>query len=107
MPLPVSSPRPHWLRGFLKVIDWRLVAAVGLPLWAFLTGVAVAHRPTPPAPAVEVAVAPPAIAPATPQAAEGAESIPAPREVVYRTEFEPVPVPVPTPGETITTVAPE
>src|SRR6266511_1068794 len=42
-PLPRLQPNP--LRGFLKMIDWRLVAAVALPLWAFLLGVVVTRKP--------------------------------------------------------------
>jgi hypothetical protein len=85
-----------------QVIDWRLVAAVGLPLWAFLIGFVLARKPAP----VAAAPTPTELAafqgpnglpelPAKPQTAEGVESIPAPREIVYRTEIITVPVPIP------------
>jgi hypothetical protein len=82
-----------------RIVDWRLVAAVGLPLWAFLIGFIVARTSAPPAPAPEpagvVALAEP------PPATSVPEPIPAPREVVVRTEVVTVPVaiPIPTPGE--------
>jgi hypothetical protein len=83
--------------GLFQVIDWRLVAAVGLPLWAFLIGYVIARAPAP------VAAAPPeeavAALPVLPPVPEPVEPIPMPREVVYRTEVVTVPVPVPVPGE--------
>ena len=101
---PLHPYAPWW-----KLIDWRLVAAVGLPLWAFLTGVAVAHKPTPPAP-IEVAelVGPNGLV-VPPPPASPVEPIPAPREVVYRTEVQtvPVPVPFPTSGEPVAVAPPE
>jgi hypothetical protein len=86
-----GAPRP----GLFQVIDWRLVAAVGLPVWAFLIGVVVTHRPATPRPlpaepTEKAAVpAPPVVPP------PAVEPIPAPREVVIRTVEVPVPVPVP------------
>jgi len=91
------------------MIDWRLVAAVALPLWAFLLGVVVTRKPTPPAPpAVEptesAAVTPPAPEP-PPQ--QPAPPLPAP-EVIVRTELQPLPVviPVPVATEPVVAVAP-
>ena len=89
---PASRPGQP---GLFRLIDWRLVAAVGLPLWAFLIGFIVAHKRAPRVPAPEpVAVLAepnglpnPAPAPT--------ESIPPPREVVVRTEVVTVPVAVP------------
>jgi hypothetical protein len=97
------------LRGFLNIVDWRLVAAVGLPLWAFLFGVVVTRKSVPPAAvpvaAVEVAAftgpsgqtEPPPPTPAT------VEPIPAPRGAVVRTEVVTVPVvvPIPVPAEPV------
>ncbi len=39
----VSSVRP---RELFRAIDWRLVAAIGLPVWAFTLGIVIArpHR---------------------------------------------------------------
>jgi hypothetical protein len=109
MPFCTSrAPEPFSVRGFLRLVDWRLVAAVGLPLWAFVFGVVVAHRPAPPATApAPVEVAAPARPPEPPPQAP-VEAIPAPREVVVRTEFRPVPipVPVPVPTEPVAAVAP-
>jgi hypothetical protein len=86
----LRAPRPGLVHTIARVVDWRLVAAIGLPIWAFLLGVVVMYKPAPtptsPAPTETAAVAPPAPA---------AEPIPAPREVVYRTEYQPVPVVVP------------
>ncbi len=87
------APRP----GLFRVIDWRLVAAIGLPVWAFLIGAVVMHKsapriPGPPIPAPTTPIETAAVPPAAPAAAETA---PAPREVVIRTEYRPVPVPVP------------
>jgi hypothetical protein len=89
---PVVSTKPLW-----KFIDWRLVAACGLPLWAFLFGMLISPRLVSAVKATDdpipIAVIPePAIATA-----------PMPREIVIH-ESEPqvlsiplvVPVPVPT-----------
>lgn len=114
-PVPPTQP-PNPLRGFLRMIDWRLVAAVGLPLWAFLLGVVVARKPAPPAPPTaeptESATATPAQqepppqqpAPPTPPPAQP----PAAPEVVIRTELQPLPVvvPVPVPGEPVAAAPP-
>ena len=107
---PVS--KPGLFPAIARAIDWRLVAAVGLPLWAFLLGVVVTRKPAPAAPPpVEVAqlagpngLPDPPVVPAKPQAAE--DSIPMPREIVYRTEFQPVPVVVPVPTEPVVVAAP-
>lgn len=92
-------PSPGLFRSIIRATDWRLVAAIGLPVWAFVIGVVVAHKPAPAAPApqpVEVAVVP-----ATPPAPETNNTIPPPREVVVRTEYQPIPilVPITPPGE--------
>jgi hypothetical protein len=90
---PAPSARPFW-----KVIDWRLVAACGLPAWAFLFGMILSPRP------VRVAQAAPEIPPVV-EAAAPAEA-PAPHEVIVR-ESEPVVVSVPlvvpvtVPGESV------
>jgi hypothetical protein len=77
VPRPTAPPptaSPWW-----KLVDWRTVAAVGLPLWAFVLGVVVAHKPSaPPVPSE----GPPAVAVAPAPADEG---IPPPREIVVRT----------------------
>ena len=73
---PVPSPRvarnPWW-----KLIDWRLVAAVGLPLWAFVFGLLVPLKSH-----TAVVEAPPEHPPAV--AAPEDDSIPPPREIRYR-----------------------
>ena len=93
MSQPVSA-RASW-----KLIDWRLVAACGLPLWAFLFGMLLGPRPVRVAqasPPVEL----PAIHPAGPDTLEA----PMPREIVIR-EVEPrvitVPVAIPIPEEPV------
>jgi hypothetical protein len=95
---PVASPRvahtPWW-----KLIDWRLVAAVGLPLWAFVFGLLVPLKTH-----TVVTAAPPENAPAV--AAPDDDSIPPPREIRYRdrdpdTVTVPVIVPVPVAGEPV------
>jgi hypothetical protein len=89
---PIVSAKPIW-----RLIDWRLVAACGLPIWAFLFGMLLSPRP------VRVLQAAPE-QPRVPTALESAIAIaPMPREIVIR-ESEPqvlsvpliVPVPVPT-----------
>jgi hypothetical protein len=118
MPLPVppsprSGPQPNPLQGFLRMIDWRLVAAIGLPLWAFLLGVVVTRKPAPPVPpAVEpietaaVVPTPPPPQPAPP--APPPPVAPPPPEVIIRTELQPLPVviPVPVTAEPVVAVAP-
>jgi hypothetical protein len=84
--------KPIW-----KLIDWRLVAACGLPLWAFLFGMLLSPRPVPLAQAAPSEL--PAGLPSEPAIAEA----PMPRAIVIRAA-EPqvvsvplvVPVPVPT-----------
>jgi hypothetical protein len=98
----ITSHKPR----LFQVVDWRLVAAIGLPLWAFLIGFVLAHRtasalasPEPnPMPAGVVQAVHPQLSPPT---AASVEQSPPPHEVVIHTEFQPVPiiVPVPTPGE--------
>lgn len=88
----IPARRSTLLRSIGRAVDWRLVAAVGLPLWAFLIGIVVSHRPAPAAaqPVEVTSVTAPSEPPAPP-----VEPIPAPREVVVRTEVVPVPLVVP------------
>jgi hypothetical protein len=94
---PAASTKPFW-----KVIDWRVVAACGLPVWAFLFGMLLSPRPTWLAHAA---------APVEVIEPEGAVAIaPMPREIVIRhadPEVVSVPlvVPVPVPTEPIGFVA--
>jgi hypothetical protein len=94
---PDSPPRQP---GLFQLVDWRLVAAIGLPLWAFLIGFIVAQRSAPRAPVPEPAAVAEFTGP-NPPAPAPEEPIPAPREVVVRTEVVAVPVAVPVvvPGE--------
>lgn len=89
-------PPPRWWH----VVDWRLVAAFGLPLWAFLFGLVVA-RPTEAAGSIFPAAIEFTLPPV--------EEIPMPRAIVIR-EPEPVVLPVavvvPVPGEPIVVAAP-
>jgi hypothetical protein len=78
------APRP----GLFQVVEWRLVAAIGLPVWAFILGAVVMHRPAPAAPPESAAAAPPPAAVPT---------APPPPEVTVRTEVRSVPVVVPIP----------
>jgi hypothetical protein len=99
MPLAVPA-KPFW-----KVIDWRLVAACGLPVWAFLLGLLVSPRPARVVQAPESP--PPAVAPAP---VTDPDEIPMPRAVVVRpAEPEvvsvPLVVPVPVAGEAIAVAA--
>ena len=91
------------VRPFWKVIDWKLVAACGLPVWAFVFGLLLSPRPA------RVAQATPS-GPPTGVAARGTEVAPMPREIVVReTEPQVVPVPlvVPVPvGEPVGVVRP-
>jgi hypothetical protein len=83
---PAATARPFW-----KLIDWRLVAAVGLPIWAFVIGMLVTWKPAAhgsPPPALAVTAGPTEL----PQTVELA---PAPREVVVRSEIVPLPIVVP------------
>src|SRR5215831_16355643 len=89
---PFAPKQPFW-----KVIDWRLVAACGLPVWAFIFGLIVAPRAT------RVAQASPTETSAI-TSTGGVAVAPMPREIVVRSgETEvvsvPVVVPVPVPGE--------
>lgn len=79
---------PWW-----RLIDWRLVAAAGLPLWAFAFGMMVAGAP---ATAVDPATPPEIVMVPPPD-----DAIPPPREVVVRQAESitlPVVVPVPIPA---------
>lgn len=87
-------PPPRWWH----VVDWRLVAAFGLPVWAFLFGWMTA-RPSEAAGSilsVGIELTPPPV-----------EEIPMPRAIVVR---EPVVVPVavvvPVPGEPVVVAVP-
>jgi hypothetical protein len=85
------------------------VAAIGLPLWAFLVGVILA-RPAAPEPSL-ARLTPPfppgAIEPLA-AAPEVADAVPMPRAIVIRTQFTAVPVlvPVATPVEPAAVSAP-
>jgi hypothetical protein len=87
--------------GLVRAIDWRLVGALALPVWAFVVGLIVAHNPSLPprtdTPVEAAAILSPPAAPV--------ETIPAPREVVSRTEYVSVPIAVPIPGESISPIA--
>jgi hypothetical protein len=89
-------------KQILKLIDWRLVAACGLPVWAFLFGMLLSPRPVRVAQAAPPENPPAVVAPTM----EGTAEAPMPRAIVIR-ESEPqivsVPiiVPVPVPGEPI------
>jgi hypothetical protein len=99
MPSPVpAASKPNPLRAFLHMTDWRLVAAIGLPLWAFLLGVVVTRKPAPPAPppAETAAMVP---APQLPSPQPAPPTLP---EVIVRTELQPLPVVVPVPVPTAT-----
>jgi hypothetical protein len=89
--------------SFWNVIDWRLVAACGLPFWAFALGIIlsprtgwIAQTQSPEEPRVVVT---------------DVEEIPMPRAIVVR-EIEPegitIPlvIPVPVPGDAIAVAAP-
>jgi hypothetical protein len=91
---PAGPAKPFW-----KLIDWRIVAACGLPVWAFLLGMLLSPRPAWLAQA------------ASDMSKENGVAIaPMPREVVIRqTDPEvvsvPLVVPVPVPTEPIGFVA--
>jgi hypothetical protein len=101
--LPRTAARPWW-----ALIDWRLVAAVGLPLWAFVFGIMVPRKPAPPVvvQAAPVAAPVPIVQPPPPPEDD---AIPLPRAIVVR-HAEPVTVPlvvpVPVPGEPPVVVKP-
>jgi hypothetical protein len=91
---PADPPKPKWWR----VVDWRLVAACGLPVWAFFLGMLMPRSP-------EAAAS---IFPATIEVST-VEEIPMPRAIVVRepeTVVVTVPVVVPVPGETVVVAAP-
>ena len=77
----VARPSPWW-----KLVDWRTVAAVGLPLWAFVFGLMVPRKAAPSPPE------PPAVAASAAVPAD--DAIPPPREIVVR-QAPPAVVPVP------------
>jgi hypothetical protein len=91
MPSAVAA-KPFW-----KLVDWRLVAACGLPIWAFLFGMLISSR------ANRVGATPPDAASAF-ASFDGLPEAPMPREIVIR-EADPrvvsVPIVLPVP------VAPE
>jgi hypothetical protein len=110
-PSPSRAPQPGQLLALARIIDWKLVAAIGLPLWAFVIGIVIAWNPRPSSPppaepGETAAVAPhpaqPNLPPAPPTPAP-VETIPMPREIVVRTEVVRVPVeaPVPVPSEPV------
>ena len=82
-------------KSFWNVIDWRLVAACGLPLWAFILGVIVSPRQARMVHALSPDNQTPLIVPV------GIEEAPMPRTVLGR-EAEPqattVPLVIPVPG---------
>jgi hypothetical protein len=102
------APRPGLFRAIAQVVDWRLVAAIGLPIWAFVLGIVVMHKPasatpTPVEPPETVAKTPapqpPAPQPPAPQPAPApaptTEALRNPHEAAARTTFQTVPVVVP------------
>jgi hypothetical protein len=104
-----SAPKP----GLFQLIEWRLVAAIGLPVWAFVLGAVVMHKPAPaasPPTPTETAKVPPA-SPLPPGSQPGPVGAPVPTAVVHP-EVQPVtvvvPIPVPAaPVESISTVPAE
>jgi hypothetical protein len=88
-------------KPFWKLIDWRIVAACGLPVWAFLLGMLISPRPA------WFAQAAPA---AGGEAETGVAIAPMPHEIVLRSTGHevisvPLVVPVPVPTEPIGFVA--
>lgn len=101
LPTPVDRPvRTRWWR----LVDWRLVAAFGLPLWAFLFGLMLPRKPAVvvgEGPAVEplvvvVPVPPPLMPDIAPMPREAGVPLPGPEVVAV-----PLVVPVPVPGEAV------
>jgi hypothetical protein len=102
-----STPFPHKV-GLFQLVDWRFVATIGLPIWAFLIGAVLMHRTAPAAPApaptgptAKAAVPPP------PAPAQGPPAVgdPGSREVVIReVQTVPVIVPVPAPADPLVAV---
>ena len=98
-PLPTKSSVSWW-----RLIDWRLVAAAGLPVWAFAFGMIM-----PGVPAIAVDPEPPPAIVAVPQPPPD-NTIPPPREIVVRPAEPvtlPVVVPVPVPTEPAAANPPE
>jgi hypothetical protein len=89
---PIVPTKPFW-----RLIDWRLVAACGLPVWAFLFGMLFSPRP------IRVLQAAPELPSVATTSGPAVAIAPVPREIVVR-ESEPqvlsiplvIPVPVPT-----------
>ncbi|MDB5312530.1 MAG: hypothetical protein JWO38_6732 [Gemmataceae bacterium] len=103
LPRPIVRPQ---LRSWWKVIDWRLVAAVGFPLWAFVFGLMVPRKP-----ATVVAQGPPPVelTQLVPPPPPPDNEIPPPRAIVVRAADPvtvPVVVPVPMPAEEAVAVKP-
>ena len=108
-PVPPARAQTNPLRGFLRMTDWRLVAAIGLPLWAFLLGIVVARKPAPPTPPAVEPIETAAVTPTAPEPPSAPRAsvpplpvppttppvAPAPPEVIVRTELQPLPVVVP------------
>jgi hypothetical protein len=100
-----SAVRPsHPFVPWWKLIDWRLVAAVGLPLWAFVFGMIVARTPAAPTPLPDappvVVAGPPVVVPLTvpppePPEPPPVEEAPPPRVVKPEPVVLTVPVIVP------------
>jgi hypothetical protein len=87
-------------KPFWKVIDWRLVAACGLPLWAFLLGMLLGPR------SVHRAQAAPPGAPVVSLPESTIAEAPMPRAIVIRAAEPqvvsvPLVVPVPVPAEPV------
>src|SRR5262245_8863114 len=107
----VSPARKPEEPGLCQVVDWRLVAASGLPVWAFLFGVVVMGKPVPPPPVEPIEasqlagpngyIPPPALQSPQPQPAP-VEPVSALWQVV-RPEVVTVPIAVPirTPSEPV------
>jgi hypothetical protein len=96
----MSSAVP--VNPFWKVIDWKVVAACGLPVWAFLFGMLLSPRP-----AWLAHAAAPGLTPAV-EPEGGIAVAPMPREIVIRQtdpEVVSVPLVVPVPVEPIGFVA--
>ena len=90
------SANPFW-----KLIDWRLVAACGLPLWAFLFGMLLSPRP-----ARMLQAASPEASPTESASAPPIAEAPMPRAIIIheaepRVVSIPLVVPVPVPAEPI------
>jgi hypothetical protein len=75
-------------RQLARAVDWRTVAAISLPVWGLVLGALVAHQPAPAAVPPRVVFVPQEVAPRE-------EPTPYPREIEYRTQYQPVPVVLP------------